>query len=146
MFFPISTFFRRYWVWPHNPSSPTTYFHISKVKNRECKLAGIFLLNCVILHMQIFTEIHVAMWHVHWFNRIYRLESILTVKDFVLVMFFKVSLALFILIVSTIIFANCFHGKVDPLIFHLQNFQSGCKQSDTYWQGCTDASLTEILT
>ena len=53
---------------------------------------------------------------------IYRLESILAVKDFALVMFFKVSLALFILIVSTIVFADCVHGKVDLLIFHLQNF------------------------
>ena len=46
-------------------------------------------------------------------------------------MFFKVSFALFILTVSTMIFANCVLGKVDLLIFHLQNSQSGYKQFDT---------------
>ena len=107
----------RYWERRYNPSSPATYFHISYVKNRECNLAGIFLLNCVIFHMQIFTEIHVAMWHVNWFNRIYRLESMRTVKDFVLVMFFKVGPVLLILIVYTIVFANFVHGKVYLLIF-----------------------------
>ena len=53
-------------------------------------------------------------------------------KDFVLVMFPEVPLALFILIVSTIVFANGVHGKVDLLILELNNFQSGCKLSDTY--------------
>ena len=114
----------RYWEWFHNPSSLTTYFHISNAKNKDCNLVGIFLLNCVISHMQIFMEIHVTMWHVNWFNRNYRLESILTMKDLVLVMFFIVSLALFMLIVYTIIFAKCVHSKGDLLIFHLQNFHS----------------------
>ena len=45
-------------------------------------------------------------------------------KDLVLVMFFDVSLAVFILIDSTIVFANCVRGKVDLLIFHLQNVHS----------------------
>ena len=97
----FDTAISRYWERYHNPSSPTTYFHISNVKNRECNLAGMFLLNCVIFHMHIFTEIHLPMWHV---------------------IFFKVSLALFILIVSTIVSANCVHGKVDLLIFLLRNF------------------------
>ena len=45
-------------------------------------------------------------------------------KDLVLVMFFKVFLALFMLNVYKIFFAKCVRGKVDLLIFHLQNFHS----------------------
>ena len=39
-------------------------------------------------------------------------------------MFFKVSLALLILIISIILLANRVQDKVDLLIFHLQNFHS----------------------